>query len=716
MRAKTHGHGARQATLITLVVALIAVSGLFVTGTTAARTTHARASGYTATFYEAGLPAGTPWFITFNGTTVNSTSSSVSFGSMAGGQYYYWSVGSPVNGPAWGEEYVPTASDGDMLVPNQLSQVILFQLEYQVQAVSSIPNAAVLTPGSATYYPAGSNVSITAVPYFGYTVQSFLASTSASHWKFFQGGSAVLSLGAPTNVTVNLRATSYTLSFNETGLPAGYTWNVTLGSTTLGSTTSYISTRDPAGYYPFTVSPVFAFSGNEEFVPTVSLDYLDPPYVTNAQVVFLDEFRVNFTVNPSSSGYVLPSGSGYFPWTPLANAPVVVASESTSTTVFSHWSGGPKLGLSFANSTSGSTLATVYNFPVTIQANFVAGTPCSTRCKVIFDEFGIPSTHNATQVAWGVDFNGSFLGSLSTSITLSGVNASATSGYWSVPSPIYSGTPGIYYVATTSSGYLSVPYETVQVVQYVKEAYVTFSSNPQYLGPSVSDPSGYYPVGSELPIAALSTDLYGFSGWTSSNSSALSLGASTVASTTLTVQGPGWVNATFSARMRTVTFTEMGLPKGLVWGVTFGPSTYYASAVPLGSAATSSLTLPSLPAGTYYWAPVTPLTATKPNEQYAAEQTYGDLYDVADTGQVLVFATQVKVNFVVTGTSGGSIAPSASAFFDVGSSFPLEAINGSSATFGSWSASNSGATFASPSLPSTVVEIAAATTIRASFT
>ncbi|HXQ48523.1 MAG TPA: hypothetical protein VN842_01910, partial [Thermoplasmata archaeon] len=394
---------------------------------------------------------------------------------------------------------------------------------------------------------------------------------------------------------------------------------------------------------------------------------------------------------------------------------VFVDAVSSSTTNFSTWSVKKKGDATFYSTTSDSTAAFVARAGATLQANFVPGTPCSSNCKVTFTEIGIPSTIHGIQVPWGVTFNGSFLGGSFTSISVNGVNSSAVSGSWSVPSPIYSGTPGLYFVATSASGYLYLPYQTSQLIQYVEEAYVVFSVDPLYSGPSVTPSTGLYPIGDNVSISSMGTQSYGFSRWTTSNGSVLSLLAASSASTDLEVTGPGWVNATFSPRMQAVTFTQFGLPAGAVWGVTFNGNYYSAVVKFIGKATTSTLSIPSMPAGSYFWSVTSPIAATRPGEQYAATIPDAVLTDFTDAGQVVVFVTQVRVAFAATGTAGGSILPSTAAFYDDGSTIAISAINGSSATFVSWSASNSGTLFGSTSQPSTYAGIVAPTIIRGSF-
>jgi hypothetical protein len=54
--------------------------------------------------------------------------------------------------------------------------------------------------------------------------------------------------------------TNSTVTFTESGLPSGTDWTVTLGSTTVSSTTSTLSFSRANGTYPFSVGPVEGYS------------------------------------------------------------------------------------------------------------------------------------------------------------------------------------------------------------------------------------------------------------------------------------------------------------------------------------------------------------------------------------------------------------------------------------------------------------------------
>ncbi len=71
--------------------------------------------------------------------------------------------------------------------------------------------------------------------------------------RFFARGGTFTIDGGPSNVNVTFILVTYQVSFIETGLPVGTTWNLTLGGVTRSSATSFINFSEPNGSYAYTV-------------------------------------------------------------------------------------------------------------------------------------------------------------------------------------------------------------------------------------------------------------------------------------------------------------------------------------------------------------------------------------------------------------------------------------------------------------------------------
>ncbi|MGC9088330.1 MAG: InlB B-repeat-containing protein, partial [Conexivisphaera sp.] len=152
---------------------------------------------------------------------------------------------------------------------------------------------------------------------------------------------------------------------------------------------------------------------------------------------------------------------------------------------------------------------------------------------VTFTESGIPSG-----TSWSVTFNGATKSSTTGTITYTGIPAGNYS--WSVSTPIAVGT-GVRYVASTSSGSISVPSTTSIAVSYSEQFYVSVQSTS---GGTVSTSGGWYGANSTVSITATASAGYRFYRW-SSSTSPISIANASSPSTTVKVNGPGTVTAQF---------------------------------------------------------------------------------------------------------------------------------------------------------------------------
>ncbi|BBE42219.1 Predicted cell-wall-anchored protein SasA [Conexivisphaera calida] len=220
---------------------------------------------------------------------------------------------------------------------------------------------------------------------------------------------------------------------------------------------------------------------------------------------------------------------------------------------------------------------------------------------VTFSETGLTSG-----AGWWVEFDGANGSSTSGTIQFTGVTA-GTYG-WEAASVVYTG-PWIRYLASTSSGYMSVPTATSQVISYAEQFHV--SANSTY-GGTVSAVGGWYGVNSTVPITATASPGYRFYEWSSSSPS-ISIANASSPSTTMKVGGPGTVTALFIQVLQsTVSISPASGAPGTtvsVSGSSFYPNstvTVYYDGTSVGSVTASaagsfstSFTVPSLPNGTY---------------------------------------------------------------------------------------------------------------------
>ena len=215
-----------------------------------------RNASYNVTFQESGLPNGTPWAVSLNGTDLQWAGSSMAFPERNG--TYAFSVS-----PASGYRATPQAGSVTVNGNGQSVSISFTATGYPITFMASgLPNGTLWSldlNGSTNLSTTTSNV-----------FSNYLNGTYAYSVGDVSGYSAKPSSG---NVTVNgnpqvvsIRftqsgtGTTYALNFSETGLPSGTNWFVTVGSTTQNSTGVTNSFIEPNGTYSFTVGAVTGYN------------------------------------------------------------------------------------------------------------------------------------------------------------------------------------------------------------------------------------------------------------------------------------------------------------------------------------------------------------------------------------------------------------------------------------------------------------------------
>lgn len=213
---------------------------------------------FSVTFAETGLPAGTAWSVTLGTTTLNSTTTSITFTEPNGSQAY--SVG-PVAG------YTVTPATGTAAVTGRSITVDLAWTEEQFVVTFTESGLPVGTSWSVTL--AGSTVSSTGdsiefAEFDGTYTYSIgeVAGYRAGVWS----GTVPVS-NANTSIQVGWTQVTYPVWFNESGLPAGASWQLDLrepnGYLNRNYSTPSVSALLPNGTYqygfvgptPYTASP-----------------------------------------------------------------------------------------------------------------------------------------------------------------------------------------------------------------------------------------------------------------------------------------------------------------------------------------------------------------------------------------------------------------------------------------------------------------------------
>lgn len=206
---------------------------------------------YGVTFSEVGLAGGTGWSVTIGGTTVTSNTASLIF-LLTNGTYSYRI--DPV------AKYTPVVAFGTVLVDGAAGnvQVAFDRTSYPVTFTESGLPIGTYWTVTADSMEAGSATESIVLELPNGTI----AYTAVSHTQFATpGGGTVDVHGAATSAAVPFAQQTYPVTFTESQLPSAARWGISIGGTTVNSTSStavfplangtYLYTvHSPAGYEP----------------------------------------------------------------------------------------------------------------------------------------------------------------------------------------------------------------------------------------------------------------------------------------------------------------------------------------------------------------------------------------------------------------------------------------------------------------------------------
>ncbi len=404
-------------------------------------------SQYSLTFTETGLPTGTNWSVTVGTTTHNSTGSTVTFTEPNG--TYSYTVGVVAG-------YTVSPSSGGVTVNGSAQSVAItftpsviptYTVTFTESGLPSGTSWSVTQNGST--HPSTSGTVTFTEPNGTY---SFTVGSVSGYTPSPSSGSLTVK-GSATGVSITFTAIpagSYPVTFTESGLPTGTNWSVTLGGSTLSSTTSTIIFTEPNGTYPYTVGSVSGYtaspsSGNVTVsgaAHSISITFTKTP-----------TGPTHYTVTFTESG--LPRGTSWsvtLNGTPgTSSTPGIVFNNLLNNTSGYAFTVGTVSGYTAVPS-SGSVVVNGAN--VTKAITFTA-IPAGSY-SVTFTESGLPSGAN-----WSVTLGGKTQSSTGSTLTFTEKN-------------------GTYpYTVTAPSGYLAIPTSgSVNVAGKAVSQGVTFSASP----------------------------------------------------------------------------------------------------------------------------------------------------------------------------------------------------------------------------------------------
>jgi hypothetical protein len=392
-------------------------------------------------------------------------------------------------------------------------------------------------------------------------------------------GTIVVSSSPITEPTLNYTPVTYAVSFSESGLPSGLTWQVSLGGTpqslTTDGGTDSLTFLEPNGTYSYAIADISGW--NQVTLPYSGSVVVSGSPVPESTLVYTE---VTYSVVFAESG--LPAA---LTWQVAVNG-VTESLTTNGATDSLTWTGLPNGTYSYSiTGISGWNQSTIpYSGSVVVNGASVTE-PTIAYSKltytVFFSEDGLPPG-----ILWQVT-----LGRGEQTVLTDG----GTDGLsFTMPNGTYSYTVGTVSgweqttIPTTSTLEVNGASVTEPTLEYTQVTYavdftetglpggtswsVTFDGNPQS---STSSPITF-----SAPNGTYSWSLGIVPGYTAAHSS----GSLTVAGSPVTVA------SVFSIVKYSVTFTETGLPASTSWSVTISPTTHTQT--------TSSIVF-SEPNGTY---------------------------------------------------------------------------------------------------------------------
>jgi Divergent InlB B-repeat domain len=335
------------------------------------------------------------------------------------------------------------------------------------------------------------------------------------------------------------------VSFNETGLPTGTSWSVSVNGETATSSGPSIALAEDNGSFTFLiVSPIAGGPGVRYVATPLSGTFTVDAAAVVETVAFLQQFQLSASADPGADGSVYPGG-GWFD----ADSTVSLSALAAPGFQFTSWTGdGPGAYAGDANPVSFTLQG-----PDVEQAHYWA----SATYPVAFVETGLPAGTD-----WTVTVNGLSNGTSGTTVGFNEPNGT----YSFTVTDLLPGAPGTQYAASAPSGSFDLTGTGTHLgVDYLAQFLLEATPASPGTG-AVNPPSGWFGSGSTVNLSALAAPGEQFAGWVGSGSGAYTGGANPAP---VIMDAPVTEEARFSsATTYPITYAESGLPSGASWTVT----------------------------------------------------------------------------------------------------------------------------------------------------
>jgi hypothetical protein len=390
--------------------------------------TFTAASTYGVTFQESGLPTGTYWSVELGGLSFVSNTTTIPFSELNGSQRYNvaffagWTA-SPTTGKA-------KVVGAPLTVPIAFTAILQYAVEVNESGLPVGTLWGVLLDGGSTYLE---NFSASATVGFEVPNGTFFlqAGSGSAYYNTSALGDMVVVAGASASATFNFTGrAAYPVAFDETGLPGGTGWEVTVNSgvyeinSSAGASIGFVLPNGTYGFVPggaagYNVTPVNGTLVVNGSGADVTINFTGPAVVAPM-------YAVTFT----ESG--LPTGTQ---WSVTL---LGVANSSV----------GISVGFSETNGSDGFTVAVVVGYQASPSSGNVVVSGAPVNEGIVFTPLSTTPTYAVTfteaglasGISWTVTFAGTSTPSTSTTDAFTAANGSfafsvaAVTGYTASPS------------------------------------------------------------------------------------------------------------------------------------------------------------------------------------------------------------------------------------------------------------------------------------------
>jgi len=273
---------------------------------------------YTVTFTETGLPSGTTWYLNItNGQTFSSSSTSITFDEFDGSYSYTLATNDPA--------YAPSTPSGSFTVNNAAVSITVsfVQNKYSVTfSETGLPSGSVwyinLTNGQT--FSSSSTSLVFSEPDGSYSYS--VSTNNPAYAPSMSSGSFTMD-NSPVSLSVTFVENTYSVTFQESGLPSGTLWGVTFGTSSQTSTTTSITFNGLLpGTYPYTAmadgynniygnETIVASSPKEIFISLTLESNVINTAAPTVNITSSQNYYINGTVTPPSS-YGRPDWTNLF--------------------------------------------------------------------------------------------------------------------------------------------------------------------------------------------------------------------------------------------------------------------------------------------------------------------------------------------------------------------------------------------------------------------